>query len=168
MSIKEALERLKINGERTDEPGQDRGQAYWDKHRLIGSSYKERVLETGRAIHREAGVPGFLGELAEIIRPDFGDVRVNDLQRMANGAVSLKIEWSFQDRPDKNKSFLKYEYNAVEVEAYPLTEDVVVWGKEGGQLLTKDQWGSDRKLIEEAIARAYQNPMKMAGPPTRL
>lgn len=167
MSIIEALERRQIDGERTGASRQDRASAYWDKRRLIESSYQERVLEAGRSIHREAGVQGLLGELVEIIKLDFPDVKSNE-QRTANGAVSLGIEWNFRDRPDKNTSPFQYEYNAVQVEAYPLTGDVVVWGKEEGESLTKSQWSSDRKLIEDAIVRAYQNPIRMAGPPGRI
>lgn len=166
MSIKEALKRTQIDGEEIGASRQDRARAYWDKRRLIQSSYEGKVLEKGRSIHREAGVPGLLDELAEIIRPDFPDVRINE-HSTGSGAVSLGIEWNFRDRSDKDTPF-KYEYNAVRVEAYPLTEDVVVWGKEEGESLTKSQWSSDRRPIEEAIARAYKNPMIMLGPPVRI
>lgn len=128
--MQEALKRRQIDEEITGVSSQDRARAYWDKRRAIESSYQEIVLEAGRSIHREAGVPGLLEELAEVIRPDFADVKIEE-KRMANGTVSLGIKWNFQDRPDspgKDTPFLKYEYNAVQVEAYPLTGDVVVLG----------------------------------------
>lgn len=169
MSIKEALERAKIGGERTSGSRQD-PWAYWDKRRGIESSYEEKVLEAGRSIHRQAGTPELLNELAEIISSDFPDVKINE-QRHAKGAISLGIEWNFRDRPKDASgvaSAITYEYDAVSIEAYPLTEEVVVWNNEDGEVLTKNQWISDRKLIEDAIVRAYQNPVKMAGPPVRM
>ena len=161
MSIKEALGRIQ------GEPGAmpTRGQGAWNE-REIAASYGAAVFEKGLAIQEEAHVPELLGELAKIIRPEFWDVKAHETL-MPNGVLSLGIEWNFRDRPGRNTSFLKYEYNSLYVEAYPSTGNVVVRGQEGAELLTKDQWMSDRNLIEDAIVRAYRNPIITAGPPGR-
>ena len=137
-----------------------------EKRRSFESSYQVKVLEAGLSIYKEAGVPKLLEELAEIIRPDFPDVQINNGSLMYGGTVSSRIEWDFEYESGKRPD--NYRYSSVNIIAYPLTQDLAVMGGEELGVLNKSQWSSDPKLLEDAVVRAYQNPIKIMGPPVRL
>ncbi len=159
MSIREALERVPKEAESSEAQRLKKMWSLGEKRRSFESSYKEKVLEAGRAIHREAGVPELLKQLAEIIRPDFPDVKIGK-GLASDGMVSLSIDWNFRDELDNR-------YNRVNVVAYPLTSGLAVMGGVELVVLDKSKWISDPKLLEDAIVRAYRNPISRVGSPAR-
>lgn len=169
MSIKEGIERRVQSGEEIRDarrhPSVERPFAD-EERRYLESSYNEKVLEAGRSIHKEAGTPKLFEELVELIRPDFSDVRIREVL-MANGTVVSSVEWNFKDTSSRVRPG-GYEYNSVDIVAYPLTQELAVMGGWETEVISKSQWSSDRKLLEDAAVRAYQNPIKMMGPPVRL
>lgn len=158
MSIKEALERVgSMSREAPSLAGSDwqSGDSYYENH------YTQILLEKGRAILEEAKASALFKELADIIRPDFSDVKIEQATLTDGGTVSLGIEWNFRD--ELAIPGLKYIYNVVDIVAYPLTSDLVVSGGEEFGVLNKSQWSSDPKLLEDAIVRAYHKPMQVVG-----
>lgn len=163
MSIEEALERVPREAESSKA---QKGRESWElikKRSSFGSSYRKKALEAGRYIHKEAGVPELLEDLAEHIRPVFSDVKIEE-KLMPNGTVSSKIVW-------KSIGILEKPYgdgyNFVEIIACPLTKDLVVEGRGEFEVFSKYQWGSDPKLLEDAIVRAYNSSIRTAGPSGR-
>ena len=155
MSIKEALERIQTDRQRTMK----------SKFYELSSDYKNRVLEAGLAIHREAHVPELLSELAEIIKPNFPDVKINEGAVYEDGSVHLQIGWDYKP---VERGPGKYQYKAVSVLAYPLTGDLSIWSKDEVDLLRKPEWTLDPKIVEDAIVRAFKNPVNMRGPAIRM
>ena len=160
-TIKEALER--VRGSSTEE--RQGALRPFDDGIYLESDYNKKVLEAGLSILREAGAQKLLAELAEIIRPDFPDVKIEE-ELMANGMVSSMIVWNRTDEPTIG-SFIKYRESMVAIVAEPLTSNLVVRGRDF-TLLDRSQWSSDSTLLEDAIARAYDKPMSMLGPPVRI
>lgn len=130
--------------------------------------YDQTVLDQGHVALQEARVPELLNELANIIRPDFPDVIIEERFELAGDiglvlqcdGVSLMIKWNFRDVSGEP---LKHSYNSVNIIARPLTGDLLVMGGDPGKFraLDKSRWSSDPKLVEDAIARAYQIPKRM-------
>lgn len=159
MSIKEALERVvPMEAENSEVERQENLWRLGEEGRSFGHYYREIALEAGLSIHREAGTPKLLEELAEHIRGDFSDVKIKKVSIMSNGAVSLGIEWNFRDALAEKP--YGQGHNSVEIIAHPLTEDLVVEGREAFKILYEPQWRSDPKLLEDAIVRAFQNSGK--------
>lgn len=165
MSIQEALGRVVPRKVEISEA--ERQRKLWslgETRRSFGADYREIVLEAGRSIHREAGVPELLEELVEIIKPNFSDVKIEETVE-ANGAVSSKIVWNRKDILEKP---FGDRYNSVEIIAHPLTKDLVVEGREAFEIFPESQWKSDPKLLEDAIARAYRNSDVRGGSRIRI
>jgi len=160
MSIKEALER---EGVGSKEQGAQRSLDL----RHLSSSYREKVLEAGRIIHRNAGVTDLLHELTEeVIRPNFSDAKIMEETLASNGTIVMGVDWNF--RNFVGPSSFDYKYCALRIIAYPLTNELAILGGEELEVLSKSQWSSDPKLLEDAIVNAYRRPMEFDGPPTRL
>jgi len=82
------------------------------------------------------------------------------------GSIVVGIDWDSRE-PSEFKSF-DYEHKALRISAYPLTKELAIFGGEKITVLSKSQWSSDRKLLEDAIVHAYRKPMIMVGPLTLL
>lgn len=156
MSIKEAIQRV---GSRSDERQSTRG---WVPYGENQGAYNKAVLEKGSAILQEANIPALFKELADILRPDFQDVRIDEPKRYGDGSVGLELGWGF--RPANRGGLAEYLYNAVSVFAYPLTGVLVVGSEDGVELLEKSEWISDPKKVEDAIVRSSKNPINKGGP----
>ena len=150
MSIKEVLRREQ--GEQRTMP--TKGQAaYYAKERELAASYSTEVLNRGLAIQEKARVPQLLGELADVIRPDFPDVAVTKAYISFNGSVEQGIEWN--SRHDEPNHRVRSE---LLVRSYPLTGNLVVISQNKHEILEQSSWQSDPEILEGAMVRAYRNP----------
>ena len=144
MSIKERLEKGPMDRPRTVLPS---------GHIDLGESYRKRLLELGVKIHREAGTRELFRELVTEIGPVCSDFLVITQPKLNdNGATSLRVLWNGRKSPLDS---LGNDINQVSVEAYP-TGDLVVIGVER-ELLESVSWRADPQLLEDAMARAYNN-----------
>ena len=123
-------------------------------------AHRNKVLEAGLSIHRDAHVPELLEELAGIIRPDFPEVGISEPRLIDDGQVSLDIEWDFGQRSIYLGPNLP-SHNAIRVKAHLLTNDLVVTGGEGSELLEHERWQADQKLVVDAVVWAYKNPLRV-------
>ena len=108
MTIKEALDR---------QPSFEGAHIIPDKHDVV-REYQKSVMheqfQRGAQLLVEAGVPGLLEELAEVIRPSFPDVRTQDVdlrgkeadeglddrfQYWGDGTVSARVGWDYKEGP---------------------------------------------------------------------
>lgn len=155
MSIKEALERGPMDRER-----------YVLSFNQVREGYEKEVLEKGRELLKGAGIPTLLHELAEIIKQGFSDIRVEEEILNRDGTVLTRLEWNFRNLPEE-LPFRSgdYEYNAIHVYARPLTKDFLIEGQESEQIIEQQWRFGDPKDVEDAIVRAYLQPMRMTGPP---
>ena len=146
MSIKEALEREPMH----------RGGTLLTPESQLALRNKDKVLEAGLSVHREAHVPDLLKEVADLIRPQFPDVKVSE--PTVNGDfVGLGTWWNFRKVPDYfARTFEEDVHDEVQVEASFLTKDLVVRIGYEEELLSYEEWSTDRMVLEGAIARAYQ------------
>ncbi len=183
MSIKEAIERTTPP---TSLSGKDLDNAFEEKHR-IEDDYKKEVLEAGIEIFRESGVTGMLDELRDIINAEPGKqdatvVNVNtsfpsDRERdiehprekvryemYSSGTVTTGIGWDYDD--DRAGRTEHPTHNGFFVEAQPLTGALVVTGHIAAELIPKSTWQGPegRKVVEDAIARAYKKPARWSRP----
>ena len=150
MSIKEVLRRTQ--GEQQTMPTRGRTACY-AKERELGASYRDEVFNRGLAIQEEARVPQLLGELADVIKPDFPDVAVTNAYKSFDESVERRIEWNSRcDAPNHRV------HSEVLVRSYPLTGVIVVISQNEHEILKQSSWQSDPEILEGAMVRAYRSP----------
>lgn len=131
------------------------------------SSSRQEVLKQGRNILREARIPKLFEELAEIIKPRFPDVIIEEGMDGDLG-IFLNISWDFQKKEELGPG--RYGYKRVAATAYPITGNLVIEGRDG-ELLETHKWRPERlemasrQEVEDAIVRAYREPGTCLGPP---
>lgn len=159
----EAIERQQIGAlENSTRQVQGGGLRPFDDRIYLESdylkNYRGKVLEVGRSMFREAGVPKLFEELAEIIRRDFPDVMTEE--RLGHdGRVSSSILWDFRGVSETRER----AYNFVEIIACPVTSDLVVRGEDKFVVLNQSQWSSKPELLADAIAGVYDSPLQKLG-----
>lgn len=157
MSIKEALERGS-----TDRPGTKLTPEQ-------ESDYTNKILEEGIAVHREAHVPETLGELAEIIKPNFPDVIIKEASLDKRGLVVIGIKWNFRNVLNYfGRNYSLDVHDEILVGAHSLTRDLIITSKTGRQLVEHSKWLNDSRQLEEAIVNAYRNPREMIDDPSQI
>lgn len=151
--IKEALER-------TQREGAGIQLHHYPEMIIPLSSENQRLaLEAGTRILNDAGVPQLLSELAEIIKPEFADVLVTAEEIINYYEVCKEVQWHFRKGSLGGRDMRMC--NAVAVQAGFLSGEIIVIGK-NAELVKKEQWSSNPQFLEDAIARAYKNPLRQS------
>ena len=144
--------------------------------------YRKILLERGIAMLEQAGIPGLLEELQDKIKP-YSVVRIPaepdahpplataqnrtaQLARLDEGAVVLDIGWNYQATKRDPETIC---YSAIRVLAEPLSENLLIEGKET-QVIPCLSWNSDKgKLIlEDALVYAFYHPANYQWPPIAI
>lgn len=137
------------------------------KERYKGDPDPE-LVRVSRSMLAHSGVLRGLDELVDIIRPEFSDVEVNE-HIDSDGSLTLAIDWNRRPiRIHPIHPINRYQYNSIAVRADPITEGLVVSSEGEDEFLRRLQWGSDARIVEDALGRAYMNPMRMIGPPQKM
>lgn len=149
MSIKEALERKPVDRKRTI-VGRD-----------IQYNSDKVVSDRSLAIMKDSGALESLDELTKIVSSEFPDVKI--LPHMTfKGRMGFDFAWNFREPPIEERQDIKAIHSAFRVEVYPVDEAIIVesQGEKGleGELLTKSQWSTDRRAVEDALVHAFKNP----------
>ena len=153
MTLKEALNRQFQN------PEQAAQNLPLEKfHALFSAAcqYQEVVIQRGLDIHDQAGVRPLLeGLQRDFIKPPHPAYAMIKEYDEKDGSISLGIDWNYEK--DKTGR-VQGRYKSVKVSAYPLTEDLLVSGRDC-LLIPKSLWSDpNNTLLEDAILKAYQNP----------
>lgn len=132
--------------------------------------YRQRVLEVGTALLKEAGVDKIFFELETIISPDFPDVQIEGNKLTGSGIVQSQLKWNrrVETVSELNPSSpLKLPIvSVIVVEAFPLSGDLCVWSSEERELIAREKWSRDPGILEDAVARAYRNPVRLVDEPS--
>lgn len=151
MSIKEAIERGPMDRHRT------RYLSHQDSFYNSAETYRKKI-EAVRRLFEESGVRRVLNELADVIRPEFPDVAI--VERGSAGGLSLDIEWNHRSEPAfPNMSPLPM-VDMVVVQGDFLGDNLTVSGEKEKEVLRRRQWES-REVLEDAIAIAFKNPLRL-------
>lgn len=150
MSIREALERQPTHGD----------------NRVVPHSFHEnQILEAGMSIFEESGVNRLLSELREAIEPKFPDVEIGKVEFGLNGSAALRIQWNHHIAllGELKPSMRLPIVNTIRISAFILNGDLSILKEEGNELITRQQWRSDPRILEDAIVRAYISPVHFPG-----
>ena len=157
MSIKEALVRYDSISGNAVQP--TRGPHTLALEHM--ETYRQAVLEKGSAIFERANVSGLFQELADVIGLNFRDVKIYNPKIFRDGTVVLEMGWDYRSI-DQNPE--TQSYKAINVNAYTLTGDLMVWSEDEVELLSESEWSSDPNKVENAIVRSYKNPVNRRTP----
>lgn len=149
MSIQEALERGPLDRERELVFLGDVGKE-------TEEFYRAQALQEGVRILEEAKVPQLLHELANIIKTEYPDVKVNDPKLSGDFTVEMNIEWNY--REEKVARGKEPMCDTVFVLALPTSRGLTIATRQA-ELLKYEQWSTKPQVLEDAIVRAYRNPV---------
>lgn len=147
MSMKEALERGPMRRKRTIKP--------FDMDLYRGE------LTADISIFEQSGVTVMLNELKEIIEPNFPDVQIIE-SRLVTGHMCKGIQWNGRniDIPGYlfNRKNTLLDMVRIRID---LSGDLYVGSEKGEELITRAQWSSDHGIIENSLADAYRDPLRL-------
>lgn len=107
--------------------------------------------------------------MADVLRPDFPDVKISEAKLCIDGSIGVGIEWyhrPLNSETDPSQLVgenvgVKTVYDSIGINANPFSEKLAITGGKEQEILLESEWRSDPRLLVDAIVRLHKEPMLM-------